>query len=72
MTHKFGPTGKFPEGKLNQADEGELQLGITHDAGNVIIDFGTQVTWIGLPPSKAIEFANMIIQHANALKDKNN
>lgn len=64
----FGATGKFPEGKLNATDEGEIQFGIAADTRNekVLIDFGTPVVWIGLNPEQAIAIADSL--KANALK----
>jgi hypothetical protein len=38
--------------------------GVTHDKGTVIINFGKPVIWIGFPPWQAIEFAKVIIKHA--------
>lgn len=29
----LGATGKFPDGKLNKDDEGEIAIGITHSKG---------------------------------------
>jgi hypothetical protein len=49
-----GPTGEFPRGKLNDADEGELTLAITSEAGVVRIDFGKPTAWIGLDPDAAL------------------
>lgn len=60
----LGPTGNFPQGKLNSNDEGELALGITHDKGKVIIDFGKPVAWIGFDPKQAKEIARMFELHA--------
>ena len=55
---KFGPTGTFSHGKLSPTDEGDINIGVTHDSkGNVIINFGTMLDWIGLPPEQAINFA---------------
>lgn len=64
----FGATGKFPEGKLNATDEGEIQFGIAADVRNekVLIDFGTPVAWLGLNPEQAIAIADSL--KANALK----
>lgn len=65
--NKLGPTGTFHFGKLNDADEGALKIGVAKDSkGNVVISFGTQVTWIALPATKAVEFANLILKHAKA------
>ena len=64
---KLGATGEYPKGKLNKDDEGELQLAIVAHEGNVIIDFGETVTWLGLPKEEALQFAKMIIDKANQL-----
>jgi hypothetical protein len=62
-----GPTGDFPQGKLNESDEGGLNILVTTQKGNVIVAFGKPVAWIGLPPKDAIELANMIIRKAKGL-----
>jgi hypothetical protein len=60
---KLGPTNEFPEGKLNPTDEGALLLGVAWDpkSKNVIINFGTPVSWLGLPREHAVQFAKMIM-----------
>lgn len=45
---KLGATGRFPEGKLNENDEGELRAGITIHKGKMVINFGKPVTWLAL------------------------
>lgn len=66
---KFGATGKFPRGMLGPSDEGELNMGVAHDSkGTVIVNFGKEVSWFGLPPEQAIEFAKLILRHAGAKK----
>jgi len=62
----FGATGNFPQGKLNDTDEGALKIGITYDKldGIVRVEFGKPTAWIGMPPPQAIEFANLILMHA--------
>ncbi len=59
---KPGPTGDFPEGQLNEDDEGGLNIGIGDDKGNLVLYFGKPVAWIGMPPENAIELANLIIK----------
>lgn len=54
----------YPEGKLNEYDEGELPLKIGTEKENVCIDFGKPTHWIALPPDQAVEFAMLIIKHA--------
>ena len=66
---KFGATGKYPLGMLGPDDEGALQMGITHDnKGTVILNFGKEVSWIGMPPEQAINFAKLILRHAGIKK----
>lgn len=62
---RLGPTKKFPRGKLNAGDEGELRLAIYHRDKTVILDFGTEVRWIGLDATGARRLAATIIQHAD-------
>jgi len=69
MTRKIGATGKFPEGKLNESDEGELAIGFRIENGNVVIDFGKPVHWLGFAPDKAKEFATAIMEAAEHIED---
>lgn len=64
----FGPTKTYPRGKLNADDEGGLQIGITEQDGVIIIEFGTELRWIGMPKAQAIEFAKLIMKRAGATK----
>jgi hypothetical protein len=69
MSNKFGPTGKYPHGKLGPTDEGELQFGVAHDAdGNVHVNFGKPVAWFALPQEQAINLARLILGHAGVKK----
>ena len=64
---KLGATGQFPQGKLGEGDEGELRLAVGRsDGGDVIIDFGKEVAWIGLPPAQAVSFAEAILKRARS------
>ncbi len=47
---KFGATKRFPEGKINNSDEGELVIGVTHDSAHVIVNFGKPIVWLGFGP----------------------
>jgi len=58
---KLGPTGKFPQGKIQENDEGEIQLAVgVEQNANVFIDFGIPVKWVAFPPEQAFEVANII------------
>jgi hypothetical protein len=65
---KLGPTGQFPQGKLNPDDEGELQIAIGQENGKVVVKFGKKVAWIGLDADGALGFASAITEHAMAIK----
>lgn len=63
---KIGSTGKFPQGKLNKDDEGELALRIGHDMVKelVIIEFGKNVSWLALDPATALQLSKTIAEKA--------
>jgi len=46
-----GPTGQYPEGKLNSHDDGALMIQFSGDpvSQTVIMKFGTMASWIGFP-----------------------
>ena len=67
---KLGATGEFPDGKIDQHDEGELNIGMRVEGENVIIDFGKPVVWLGFPPEVARNMAAMLIEHANRIDPK--
>lgn len=57
-----GPTGKYPQGKLDRDDDGELRFRVGADHANrlVHIDFGVPTTWLALPPRLARVLADML------------
>lgn len=65
----LGATGDHPEGKLNEDDEGGLRFAVGHQDGNVILDFGKAVVWVGLPPDTADQIADMLKKHAQAIRE---
>lgn len=66
----IGATGKFPQGKLDDTDEGELKMAIAYDKlnGVVRLEFGKPVAWLGLPPPEAKELAEKLLWHARKAK----
>jgi hypothetical protein len=66
----FGATGDFPQGKLNDHDEGGLKIGVAYDKldGIVRVEFGKPVAWLGLPPPEAIELGKLLLRHAGVKK----
>lgn len=63
----LGPTGKYPEGKIADNDEGELKLGITTLKGKIIMDFGKPIHTIGFTKEQAINIANVLFERARNL-----
>jgi hypothetical protein len=66
----FGATGRFPKGKLNPSDEGELQFGVTTVHSEIRIDFGKPVAWLTLPPETARQLAQVLVDRADAIEGK--
>jgi hypothetical protein len=64
----LGATGQFPEGKLTPEDEGELRFAILEKHGNVVLEFGTPIKWLGLPPKRARALADVLIAKANGIE----
>ncbi len=64
---EFGASGKFPQGKLEDSDEGELRMGVAYDKlnGVVRVEFGKPVAWLGLPPPEARRLAQMLLDAAS-------
>ncbi len=67
---KLGASGKFPQGKLNEHDEGELTFGVALDPKTKLIhiNFGKPVAWFAVPPEIAINMARLLLKHAGAKK----
>lgn len=65
---KLGATGAYPQGKLNETDEGELNLAICRDEGDgrIMIMFGKPVAWLAFSREEAVELASSILKHAGA------
>ena len=70
LREALGATGRFPEGKLNKTDEGELRLAVRHEPDKVFVEFGTSVAWIGFSPQQAVDVAQMLIRHARQATSK--
>jgi hypothetical protein len=69
--HPRGATGQFPAGKLNETDEGELEMGVANDGKLVHVNFGKPVAWFAVSPDKALELASLLTGHAMTIKRGN-
>ena len=67
---RLGPTGDFPRGRLNHADEGELTLAISVVDGVIRVDFGKKVPWLGLDPDTAPQMASALALKAAQLRGR--
>ena len=61
---------RFPQGKLNARDEGELAFAVAadKDKGVVILRFGKSVDWIGFGPREARMLAELLNAKADQLE----
>lgn len=60
----IGPTGEFPDGKVREDDDGEINIAIGRAGNNVIMEFGKPVKWIGFPPHVALDLAKSLMNYA--------
>lgn len=62
---KLGATGKYPDGKIQPNDAGEIKFSVGHDPDNALcfLDFGTQVKWLAMTPQDAIDLGRALIKH---------
>jgi hypothetical protein len=44
----LGATGRFPEGKIADNDEGEIQFGVARYKGKILINFEKPVAYVGM------------------------
>jgi hypothetical protein len=59
--------GEYPDGRLNQDDEGQIPMEVGHHSGKVVVRFPKPITWIGLTGDGAMEMAQCLIEHARAV-----
>lgn len=55
---------RYPDGRICASDEGEMDVRIHTDRGNVVIDFGKPIAWLGMPPSYVREFIKLLEKYA--------
>jgi len=64
---KLGPTGNYPQGKLDPTDEGELIFTISVCADFVRMDFQKKLEWLAMTPNQARVMASLLKQKADAI-----
>ena len=70
LSSRLGATGRYPKGKLNEDDEGELELAVGARNGSVIIVFGKSIKWIGMGPDGAEELAELLKTRAKEAREQ--
>jgi hypothetical protein len=66
-----GPTGHFSEDPIAPGDRGDCGVVVDVDLGQkaVVINFGTELSWIGMKKKDAIAFAKIIFNQAKRIPD---
>lgn len=65
----LGATGQYPKGQISKDDQGELKvaMGINEEHKRIMIDFGKEVSWLGMGADEARVFAQALMAHASKL-----
>jgi hypothetical protein len=58
---------EFPRGKLNDEDEGELQIGVAVRDRTVIVNFFKPIAWFGMDRATALALAENIRRKAESI-----
>ena len=66
----LGATGQFPEGKLADHDEGQIQFAVAIYKGKVVMNFGKPVASLGMTHKQAHDLARLLLKQAGKLKAK--
>ena len=69
----LGATGRSPSGQVHETDEGEIRMGVAHDAQErkVFLNFGKPVAWLGLNPEEAFDLGELLIRHSREVRGIN-
>jgi len=67
----LGALGTHPEGKLTKDDEGAIQFRVGSEGDKVVVDFGTQVQWVGMDAKQAAELASSLMKWARYVARRN-
>lgn len=60
---------QFPDGKLNDEDEGGIQTAIGIENGRVMIIWPKPISWIAFDPDSADEFADAVKARAQEARE---
>lgn len=62
----------YSQGRIASTDDGDLAMAVAADKahGVVILDFGKQVSWIGLPPDEVVKLCKLLMKRAAEVAGK--
>ena len=63
----LGATGRYPEGHLNQNDEGELAFAVGIEEGKIALRFGKPVAWFAMNRHQALQLIASLQEKADIL-----
>lgn len=58
-------SSQYPNGQLNDNDEGELRMVAYVEKGAVVLNFGKPIAWVGFPPEIARDLAKLLMDKAD-------
>lgn len=58
--------GEYPDGRLNEDDQGAVPMMMGVQNGRVVIEFPYPVKWLGFTPETAVEIAQALVKKARA------
>ncbi len=58
---KAGPTGEYPNGKLDEDDAGGLGIRLDQWGDKLRVDFGTELSWLGMNRAEALELGEALV-----------
>jgi hypothetical protein len=61
---------QYPYGKLNDSDEGGIDMAVTARDARVIVAFRSSVAWIGMMPEEARNFASLLNKYADKAEEQ--
>lgn len=66
-----GPTGKFPNGKLQIDDQGELAIKLSCNDELIFMEFGALVSWIALRPDDVTALVKLLLMYRDRVLKEN-
>ena len=67
---EVGPTGQFPEGKIDKSDDGEIKIAVGVQDGKIVMEFGAPIEWIGFTPEQGQEIGMLLIKRSAQARGK--